>query len=338
MYKMDTLIKCSRCHSELLEEYFKKNRKGVFNKCCNTCLNRFHCDKCEFKTSTKRDLKRHIDAVHLHLKPFGCSDCEFKCALKGNLQKHINMVHLDLKTFECSECEFKTATKQNLQYHIDQIHLKHTSFECPDCEYKSVRDGNLQNHINAVHLNIRSFECDQCDYKCTNRINLQTHIDIIHLQLRPFECPICYENFSTNGNLQQHMKNCTGELKCSSGELAVTQVLDKLRIPYVFDQPYDDVKDKSHLRWDFRIISDEPIFIEYDGECHYFPIRYGGTSEEKAEKNLESSQRRDKIKDDYCNDNVFLLLRIPYWEKNNIDEIVTNFINTNLFIQQPLQT
>ena len=31
-------IKCSRCHSELLEEYFKVNRRGNLNKCCNNCL------------------------------------------------------------------------------------------------------------------------------------------------------------------------------------------------------------------------------------------------------------------------------------------------------------
>ena len=35
----DTLRKCSRCKSTLLPEYFSKNRKGEYFKCCNVCKN-----------------------------------------------------------------------------------------------------------------------------------------------------------------------------------------------------------------------------------------------------------------------------------------------------------
>ena len=31
------LIKCSRCKSTLLSEYFSKNRKGDYFKCCDNC-------------------------------------------------------------------------------------------------------------------------------------------------------------------------------------------------------------------------------------------------------------------------------------------------------------
>mgnify|MGYP003627841065 CR=1 FL=1 len=66
---------------------------------------------------------------------------------------------------------------------------------------------------------------------------------------------------------------------------------------------------------------------EYDGRCHYFPIRYGGISEERAEENLRSSQHRDKLKDHYCNDNGYALLRIPYWQKKDIETLVSEFIH-----------
>ena len=33
------LKKCSSCSCTMLIEYFKKNRCGVYQKCCNTCLN-----------------------------------------------------------------------------------------------------------------------------------------------------------------------------------------------------------------------------------------------------------------------------------------------------------
>jgi hypothetical protein len=87
-------------------------------------------------------------------------------------------------------------------------------------------------------------------------------------------------------------------------------------------------KDKGLLRWDFRIKkNDNQIFIEYDGKWHYFPVRWGGISQEAAEANLKTAQHRDKIKDDYCTENCFKLLRIPYWEKDNISTMVEEFLN-----------
>ena len=108
------------------------------------------------------------------------------------------------------------------------------------------------------------------------------------------------------------------------------KVLDDLKMPYAYDQSHGGLKDTGHLRWDFRILSDEPIFIEYDGEFHYFPIRKGGMTQQEAQNNLESTQRRDKIKDDYCKENGLLLLRIPYWDKGNIKQLVSAFIDDNL--------
>ena len=133
------------------------------------------------------------------------------------------------------------------------------------------------------------------------------------------------------------MKTCTGGLTCSSGELKIMNVLDELGFikdeTYYYDESYDNLKDKTYLRWDFRIEADEPIFIEYDGENHYLPIRRNrDMTDEEAKHNMEELQRRDKMKDDYCNDKGYLLLRIPYWEKEDIEELVKEFINDNLIL------
>ena len=37
---MSELKKCSRCRSEILLTYFAINRKGEYNKTCETCLNK----------------------------------------------------------------------------------------------------------------------------------------------------------------------------------------------------------------------------------------------------------------------------------------------------------
>jgi hypothetical protein len=71
-------------------------------------------------------------------------------------------------------------------------------------------------------------------------------------------------------------------------------------------------------------LSELNLFIEYDGEGHYFPC-FGYIPENK-QKNLEDCQRRDKIKDEWAKANNIPLLRIPYWDYDRIEELIDAFI------------
>ena len=62
--------------------------------------------------------------------------------------------------------------------------------------------------------------------------------------------------------------------------------------------------------------------IEYDGEGHYQPIRRGNISESQAQEVLNKIKLRDEIKNTYCDVNEIKLIRIPYWEFDNIDNIL----------------
>lgn len=48
--------------------------------------------------------------------------------------------------------------------------------------------------------------------------------------------------------------------------------------------------------------------------------------------NLSVRQKRDTIKTKYCEENDIVLLRIPYWEKDNIESILSDwlFLNTEV--------
>jgi len=157
----------------------------------------------------------------------------------------------------------------------------------------------LKKHIKRVHDKIKDFECPQCDYKC-----------------------------SDNDALKQHIKICTGKFTGSSGEFAIIRILDELGVDYVYDTSYWNVKDKSLLRWDFIINpkSDTPAVIEYDGMFHFKPIRMGQMTPEEAQTAHDNTKRRDKIKDDYCDDNDIFMLRIPYWEKQNLETLVRQYV------------
>ncbi|EKS4344991.1 hypothetical protein QB607_002994 [Clostridium botulinum] len=75
----------------------------------------------------------------------------------------------------------------------------------------------------------------------------------------------------------------------------------------------------GNLKFDFAIFDDEEktnlkCLIEYDGEFHYFPI--------VDEKQLKKQQIHDKRKNKYCTQNNIKLVRIPYWESDNLVNIL----------------
>ena len=68
------------------------------------------------------------------------------------------------------------------------------------------------------------------------------------------------------------------------------------------------------------------LFIEYDGKQHFEATRYYGKDIKSNQDVFEQTQKRDKIKNKYCEDNKINLLRIPYWEKDNIETIINNHL------------
>ena len=80
------------------------------------------------------------------------------------------------------------------------------------------------------------------------------------------------------------------------------------------------------LPFDFYI-PDLNICIEYDGEQHFEPVDFGGKGKEYAEKRFKAQQKRDNIKTEYCKNNNIKLIRIPYWEFDNVENILKQELN-----------
>ena len=349
--------KCSGCKCWRADDLFL-NRKGRRLNTCVKCRERFSCDKCDYKCKFKSQLQVHIRHVHLKIKDFPCNKCEYKCSDNSHLQKHIRHVHLKIKDFACDKCEYKCSHNSHLQAHIKQVHDKIKDYECPECPYKCSDNGCLHRHIKAVHNKIKDVECDKCDaafsdnsdlqrhikqvhdkirdfecpdcaYKCSMNGTLQRHIKQVHDKILDFECPDCAYKCSDNSDLQRHISTCTGEMKCSSGEYRVIQVLDNMRIEYHYNTSHE-VKSTNLLQWDFMIdYKNTKLFIEYNGKQHYEPVRFGGISMERATENFRKQQIHDQIKTDYCTEKDYPLLWISH--KDNVEDSVRKFIvdNTN---------
>ena len=335
--------KCNRCNVNLLLKDFRLKRDGLYTKYCLHCLkgytrrskklkeknkDKFECKECDKKFSVNSKLKRHINSVHLKIKDNICEyeNCDYKFSENFHLKEHIERVHLNIKNFKCKECDFTFYANGDLQQHIKQVHLKIKDFQCEYCDFKCSSKGNLNQHIKMVHDKIKDFQCEDCDYKCSGKNTLKKHINSVHLKIKNFKCENCEYICSTNGHLQRHIQICTGKEHISSGEYQVRECLQEMNIDFQHNTSYI-VKDIQLLQWDFILYKDDEIkaFIEYDGKQHFMPIRFGGISTEQAKENLETSKKRDKIKDDFCKKNNYPLLRIPYTEFGNIPQMVTEF-------------
>jgi hypothetical protein len=111
----------------------------------------------------------------------------------------------------------------------------------------------------------------------------------------------------------------------SKGEKKVSEILNKYKLFFLQQVKLLDCRNKQALIFDFVVLYKTKVFfIEYDGEQHFKPVRFRGISKEKAKTLFEKTKIRDKIKDEYCNKENVLLVRIPYFKFDQIEEIIHN--------------
>ena len=123
-----------------------------------------------------------------------------------------------------------------------------------------------------------------------------------------------YVWFATPRKLLQGIgcPKCNG----SKGELRVSKFLDNYNISYIPQHTFEDCVYIHRLPFDFYL-PDYKMCIEYDGKQHYQSIEHFG-----GETIFAIQQQKDNIKTQYCQDNKIKLLRIPYWDFDNIEEIL----------------
>lgn len=133
-----------------------------------------------------------------------------------------------------------------------------------------------------------------------------------------FKCKKCGYDWYSNAHYMassEYGKQCPNCERFYIGEKKVSDVLSSYNIKFIQQYKFDDCKDKRSLPFDFYLPSYN-IAIEVDGIQHY-KQRVGWTD-------LELIQKHDNIKTAYCVSHNINLIRIPYWEHNNIELFLLN--------------
>ena len=114
----------------------------------------------------------------------------------------------------------------------------------------------------------------------------------------------------------------------SKGEEKITEILLKHNVSFKRECAFKDLRgiNGGYLRFDFGIYDKNnklKYFIEYDGKQHFQPVDYKYYGENYYEK----VSQHDDIKNKYCENNDYVLLRINYNQRRTINKIVLSFLN-----------
>lgn len=133
------------------------------------------------------------------------------------------------------------------------------------------------------------------------------------------KCVLCGKEIVVDGtNLKTgHTKSCSC-ITGSTGEAVIASVLKNNNIKFQQQYSFNDFKLSTGgiPKFDFAIFDKNNLLlclIEYDGEQHY--VTTGGWNNEKCH-NLTII--RDNEKTEYCKKNNIPLIRIPYYDLNQL--------------------
>lgn len=182
--------------------------------------------------------------------------------------------------------------------------------KCRACSYEERAD-NLKHDIYYVKDCIEGVNDNKLlnpeDYKdvFTKNLNVQCSCGNVFT--------VSFKNYIDRGTNKCFSCSC----KESSGEQRIRELLEMNKIEFIQEKRFTDCRDKRSLPFDFYL-PNYNMCIEFDGQHHYEDVGYG---------NHKITVEHDKIKNQYCKDNNINLLRIPYWEGNNIEDIITKQLN-----------
>ncbi len=211
--------------------------------------------------------------------------------------------------WRCKDCKHEWETS-----------VAHRSIgqNCPSCAGNVVSDKNRFSIIkptislewhpiknNDLTPNDVSYACNKKVWWLCSKCNYEWYAGIAH-RSRGIGCPNCSQ---------------------SKGEFKIRNFLNINNIKNIPQYSFNDCKgDKNILRFDFYL-PDYNTAIEFQGEQHHKVVDFSNNNIERAKEQFLKIKKYDEIKRKYCDMNKINLLEIDYFNFNNIESILANYLN-----------
>lgn len=287
---------CDYCNEPYNTSYaiYYKGRTIVPKDCCSTCTG---------KKTAEVSLVRRRDQAWNRLEEF----CNEKNYTLITHKDDFTNVKMNIQ-YLCPKHELKIGMLDNM------IH-GHGCIDCKNEDMTYVMQHDpvyVEDFINSHNGN------------CLLNIEDYTNMTIHNLAIK---CK-CGNIYTTSFvNFRDHdVRQCSScSNKQSKHESYICSILYELQINFIQEKRFSNCRDKKPLPFDFYL-PDYNLIIEYDGEGHYLENFYKYYTDDPNSALLDR-QRKDQIKNEYCKSKGIHLLRIPYWEKENVETIIVNKLN-----------
>jgi len=248
-----------------------------------------------------------------HIRKHGCPKCNGGTKINLNTfltkanKKHNNKYNYSKVSFDKTSekinilCPEHGEFKQTVSDHL-------FGYGCQKCGLTTRSNSRTKNSeyfiSKAIEVHGNFYDYSNVIYEKANRkVNIK--------------CPI-HGEFEQTPN--DHTSNKNGCPICneSKGEREIRNYLTNNNIDFTPQKRFPDCKDIRTLPFDFYL-PDYNICIEYDGEHHFIEMK-----EFRKNISLLDTQKKDKIKTDYCTNSNSRprLIRISYKELKDIINIL----------------
>ena len=308
-------LNCGRIYTFKQSGNILSKKKKIL---CHYCQ-----DKKEQYKKFKQRIKQNFPFDDLEIINFThrSEPCDIKCLKCGTVYHFKRAAYVFSKTrqYFCKECftmkqEIMTETINKFQsflrnsdiwelkQSLDNIHSHDlVSCKCLYCgkinkktvyDYMCGRGCLCQSGTEKKNTEIFKKELDD-DYEL-----LSDYKDAFSkVKMRHKTCGFIYEVTPHNYLAGKRCPKCSR--KESKGEKKIKAILDKYFIKYY--QEYPVMINNHKLRFDF-FLPDHNIYIEYQGEQHYNPVKYFG-----GQDRFKIQQKYDNYKQEYAKDNLIII-------------------------------
>ena len=226
---------CEICNSvfsrkERLEYHMlEKHPANNPDRECRICGQKFETDEECFSHANA-----HSDMAKVPVAK--CPHCDLYCSSKNNLKRHVDRVHLNIKKYLCNECGKRFKGRDAFIYHVKRHADPHgRDFECHICNKQIATEKGLEIHL-RTHTGLKPYVCETCGKGFAQKGNMQSH-QAIHVDDRPFECEECHKTFKKKFDLYKHMKRHKIKHVHQTGDLSYLEGAGK-----VYECPLEDCK------------------------------------------------------------------------------------------------
>lgn len=252
----------------------------------------------------------------------GYTKINFKCLKCNSL--FLNSPSRAIKKKQCSTCSNKILlTDEIIDKRLINRNVKRISgyivgekieFQCLTCNknWKSTANKVLNRNRGCHHCaNSIRYSNDSVDKLLINK-NIKRIGEIFNSKIKcKFKCLVCDNIWETVPSSLTTVGCGCPDCSIRKNEKLFKSVLDLNSIEYQHNFKIKNIDSSitNNFNVDFYI-QNKNIILEYNGDQHYRPVKFGGIPIEDAEENFNHQQFRDSCIEWFCNKNNIKLIWI----------------------------